>query len=141
MELHPYLQQEEFVNWHSEKGIQITQFSPCGNLNPFYRDVSWAKEEARAVSPLVDHPTLLGVEQKHGRSPIQVSLAWGIRGGRSVIPKSTIGWQIRENIGAEGIVLDDEDLETIRAMDQKARFNDPRPDFGYDLYVGLEGKS
>lgn len=141
MELHPYLQQHEFVDWHDDRGIRITQFSPCGNLNTFYRDVSWAKEEARAMGRLVDHPTLLGMAQKHGRSPIQLALAWGVRGGRSVIPKSTIGWQIRENIEAEEIALDDEDLAAIRAMDQGARFNDPSADFGYDLYVGLEGKS
>lgn len=141
MELHPYLQQQEFVNWHNDRGIRITQFSPCGNLNTFYRDVSWAKEETRAVDRLVDHPTLLRVAQKHDRSPVQEALAWGIRGGRSVIPKSTIGWQIRENIDAESIMLDDEDMAAIRTMDQKVRFNDPSPDFGYNLYIGLEGKS
>ncbi|KAI1144485.1 NADP-dependent oxidoreductase domain-containing protein [Hypoxylon sp. FL0543] len=29
-ELHPYLQKKDFVEWHAEKSIQITQFSPCG---------------------------------------------------------------------------------------------------------------
>ncbi|KAI1260615.1 Aldo/keto reductase [Xylariaceae sp. FL1019] len=139
MELHPYLQQADFVQWHHEIGICITQFSPCGNLNTFYRDVSWAKDVAN-MGRLIDHPTLLNIAEKHKRSPIQIALAWAIQDGRSVIPKSTIEWQIRENAEAETIVLDPEDLEAIGQMDQQARFNDPSTDFGYELYVGLEGK-
>ena len=56
-----------------------------------------------------------------------------------MIPKSTIEWQIRENIEADQIVLDENDLREIEKMDQKARFNDPSADFGYKLYVGLDG--
>ncbi len=28
VELHPYLQQKEFMAWHKEKGIHVTQYSP-----------------------------------------------------------------------------------------------------------------
>lgn len=136
--MHPYLQQQEFVDWHKAKGIHIIQFSPCGNLNPFYRDVSWAKDVAQ-MTRLIDHPILLEVAKKHGKSPIQIALAWAIVNGRSVIPKSTIEWQIQENAAADSIELDDEDLAAIRKMDQKARFNDPSADFGYKLYIGLDG--
>ncbi|KAI1413720.1 Aldo/keto reductase [Hypoxylon sp. FL1857] len=137
-ELHPYLQQKDFVDWHAENDIRIIQFSPCGNLNQFYRDVGWAKDIAK-MTRLIDHPTLLKVAQKHDRSPVQIALAWGIQSGRCVIPKSTIEWQIRENLEAEKITLDEEDMEAIATMDQKARFNDPSSDFGYKLYVGLDG--
>ena len=137
-ELHPYLQQKDFVNWHAEKGIRIIQFSPCGNLNTFYRDVSWAKDVAQ-MTRLIDHPILLEVAKKHGKSPIQIALAWGVGNGRCVIPKSTIEWQILENVEAEKIELDADDLKKIEGMDQKARFNDPSADFGYKLYVGLDG--
>lgn len=137
-ELHPYLQQKDFVDWHAEQGIHIIQFSPCGNLNPFYRDVSWAKGVAQ-MTRLVDHPILVEVARKHGKTPIQIALAWGISNGRCVIPKSTIEWQIRDNADAENIELDVEDMAKIEQMDRKARFNDPSPDFGYKLYVGLDG--
>ena len=88
---------------------------------------------------LIDHPILLEVAKKHGKSPIQIALAWGVSNGRCVIPKSTIEWQIKENADAENIKLDAEDLAQIAKMDCKARFNDPSPDFGYKLYIGLDG--
>ncbi|KAJ3542869.1 hypothetical protein NM208_g3872 [Fusarium decemcellulare] len=138
MELHPYLQQQDFVDWNAKQGIKIIQFSPCGNLNTFYRDVSWAKEVAN-MTRLIEHPTLLQIAAKHSKSAVQVALAWGIQSGRCVIPKSTIEWQIRENAAAEEIVLDEEDLQAIAGMDQKARFNDPSVNFWYKLYVGLDG--
>lgn len=137
--MHPYLQQKPFADWHAARGIGIIQFSPSGNLNAFYRDVSWGKPEAAQIQRLIDHPTLLSIAKKHGKSPIQVSLAWGVAGGGCVIPKSTIEWQIRENIEAERIALDEEDLARIAEMDRKTRFNDPSPLFGYNLYRGLDG--
>ncbi|KAF2095719.1 Aldo/keto reductase [Rhizodiscina lignyota] len=137
MELHPYLQQRDFVNWHKLKGIHLIQFSPCGNLNDFYREVSWGKEIAK-MARLVDHSTLLETAKRHQKSPIQVALAWGVANGRSVIPKSTIEWQIKQNLEAD-FELSDEDMDAIASMDKKARFNDPSADFGYKLYVGLEG--
>lgn len=136
--MHPYLQQKEFANWHESKGIKIIQFSPCGNLNTFYRDVSWAKDIAKTTR-LIDHPVLLEIARKHAKSPIQIALAWGVANGRCVIPKSTVEWQIRENAEVDSIALDHEDLERIATMDQKARFNDPSADFGYKLYAGLDG--
>lgn len=137
MELHPYLQQKDFVDWHKGKGIHIIQFSPCGNLNPFYREVSWSKEISQMIR-LIDHPVLLEIGKKHQKSPIQISLAWGIQNGRCLIPKSTIEWQIRENLESD-FSLDEQDLTEIATLDQKARFNDPSVNFGYQLYIGLDG--
>lgn len=36
LELHPWLQQKEFIEFHREKGIHITQYSPFGNQNEIY---------------------------------------------------------------------------------------------------------
>lgn len=132
MEMHPYLQQADFAAWHRENGIHIIQFSPCGNLNQFYRG-----KEISHMPRLIDHPTLKRTAQKHGKSPIQVALAWVISNGRSVIPKSTVDWQIKENLEAD-FDLHEEDMESIAKMDRKARFNDPSRDFGYKLYAGLD---
>lgn len=137
MELHPYLQQPEFTAWHRRHGIQIIQFSPCGNMNDFYREVSWGKGVAQ-MTRLIEHPDLARVAAKQGKSSVQTALAWAVSQGRAVIPKTTIEWQLRENLEAE-FELDEEDCRIIATMDRKARFNDPSPDFGYQLYVGLDG--
>jgi alcohol dehydrogenase (NADP+) len=36
LELHPWLQQKEFVKFNQSKGIHITQYSPFGNQNEIY---------------------------------------------------------------------------------------------------------
>lgn len=36
VEIHPWLQQTEFAEWHAGKGIHMTQYSPFGNLNQTY---------------------------------------------------------------------------------------------------------
>lgn len=87
---------------------------------------------------VIDQPLLQELGRKYGKSAVQIVLAWGINSGRSVIPKSTIDWQIKENVEAD-FALDPEDIQAIGALDIKARFNDPSLDYGWRLYSDLEG--
>ncbi|KAI9729552.1 MAG: hypothetical protein M1834_006748 [Cirrosporium novae-zelandiae] len=137
MELHPYLQQPQFTTWHQSLGIHTTQFSPLGNQNSFYRQVSWSKHYSN-ISRIIDHPLLHDIGRKYGKSAVQVTLAWGVNKGRSVIPKSIIGWQIRENLDAD-FELEEGDLVRIGDLDRKLRFNDPSGDYRWRLYSDLEG--
>ena len=66
------------------------------------------------------------------------ALAWGVNSGRSVIPKSVIDWQIKENLEAD-FELEQDDMKTIESLDIKARFNDPSLDYRWRLYSDLEG--
>ncbi|GKT65066.1 aldehyde reductase [Colletotrichum tofieldiae] len=137
MELHPYLQQRAFADWQRAHGIHMTHFSPLGNQNSFYREVSWSKRQSH-MRRIIDHPVLAEVGKKHNKTPVQVALAWGVNSGRSVIPKSVIEWQIRENLESD-FVLDGEDMDRIATMDLKARFNDPSEEYRWPLYSGLDG--
>ncbi|KAI8242190.1 hypothetical protein K4K57_010773 [Colletotrichum sp. SAR 10_99] len=137
MELHPYLQQREFVEWQRANGIHMIHFSPLGNENSFYREVSWSKKESH-MHRLIEHPVLAEVAKKHGKTPVQVALAWGVNSGRSVIPKSVIEWQIKENLKSD-FALDGEDMDKIATMDLKARFNVPSEEYRWPLYKGLDG--
>ncbi|KXH68800.1 aldehyde reductase [Colletotrichum salicis] len=137
MELHPYLQQQSFVDWQRANGTHMTHFSPLGNQNSFYREVSWSKE-ASHMARVIDHPTLAEIAEKHDKTPVQVALAWGVNSGRSVIPKSVIEWQIKENLESD-FLLDGEDMEKIAKMDLKARFNVPSEEYRWQLYKGLDG--
>lgn len=137
MEVHPYLQQKSFNDWLRSKGIHVIQFSPLGNMNDFYRNTGWSKEISHMIR-VIDQPLLKELGHKYGKSAVQIVLAWGVNNGRSVIPKSTIDWQIRENVEAD-FRLDAEDMKAIETLDVKARFNDPSLDYQWRLYSDLDG--
>ncbi|KAI5927256.1 putative aldehyde reductase [Camillea tinctor] len=137
MEVHPYLQQKSFNQWLRSQGIHVIQFSPLGNMNDFYRNTGWSKDVSH-TKRIIDQPILQEIGRKYGKSTVQVALAWGVNSGRSVIPKSTIDWQIKENVEAD-FELDPEDMTKIETLDIKARFNDPSFDYQWRLYSDLEG--
>lgn len=137
MEVHPYLQQKSFNQWLRSKGIHVIQFSPLGNMNDFYRSTGWSKEISHMMR-VIDQPLLKDLGRKYGKSAVQIVLAWGVSNGRSVIPKSTIDWQIQENVEAD-FKLDAEDMKAIETLDIRARFNDPSLDYQWRLYSDLEG--
>lgn len=87
---------------------------------------------------VIDQPILKEIGEKHGKTPVQVVLAWGINNGRSVIPKSVVDWQIEQNLEAD-FELHPEDMAHIATLDAKARFNDPSLDYEWRLYSDLEG--
>jgi alcohol dehydrogenase (NADP+) len=137
MEVHPYLQQKSFNHWLQSQGIHVVQFSPLGNMNDFYRNTGWSKDISH-MKRVIDQPLLQNIAAKYNKTAVQVVLAWGISSGRSVIPKSTIDWQIRENVAGD-FELEKNDMDTIARLDAKARFNDPSLDYQWRLYSDLEG--
>ncbi|KAL4804492.1 Aldo/keto reductase [Aspergillus unguis] len=137
MEVHPFLSQKSFTAWHKEQGIHVQQFSPLGNQNSFYRDVYWSNGRANR-GRLLDEPVLAEIGDKYGKSPAQVALAWGVNHGRSVIPKSTIPWQIEQNVQSD-FVLERGDMEKIDALNADLRFNTPDEAYRWPLYKGLDG--
>lgn len=132
LECHPYLQQRAFTQWHRERGIHITHYSPFGNQNEIY-------DSGKGIGKLMDDAVLVEIGKKHGKSGAQVALAWGIAQGHSVIPKSKTEARIVHNLGGD-FELDKEDLERIEGIDKKMRFNDPSKNFGWEFYADLDGK-
>lgn len=68
-----------------------------------------------------------------------VYIAWGIKQGHSVIPKSQTPERIRANLEGD-FELEDDDMKRIAAMDKKIRFCDDSKAFGREFFVGLDGK-
>lgn len=139
MELHPWLQQKGFCDYHQSKGIHVTQYSPLGNQNPIYRQDNGAGADTGATVRLIDDPALVTVGDKYQKTGAQVALAWGIAHGRSVLPKSKTLSRIAEN-GQADFSLDQEDVSGIDQMDKKLRFGDPSKVFGANLLSDLDGK-
>ncbi|KAL8667433.1 MAG: hypothetical protein Q9202_000649 [Teloschistes flavicans] len=132
IEVHPYLQQLDACEWFRGKGIHVQQYSPFGNQNEIY-------SKGQNMGKLIDDPTLVEIGKKHNKNGAQVALAWGIAQGHSVLPKSKTPSRIRDNLAGD-FRLDEEDLEKLRKVDKKMRFNDPSGNFGFKFYVGEDGK-
>jgi 2,5-diketo-D-gluconate reductase A len=118
IELHPYFQQIELQRLHRQHGILTQAWAPIGGIT-FYRP-------GYARSAMED-PVIGAIARKHGKSPAQVMLRWGVQEGRSVIPKSVKAARIAENFDVFDFELSAEDLSAIDALDTGTR-GGPDPD-------------
>ncbi|KAL8788498.1 MAG: hypothetical protein Q9195_007275 [Heterodermia aff. obscurata] len=136
-ELHPYLQQNEWVQVHRDHGINVTAYSPFGNTNPTYTPPGDSDEEPPL---LLENSVVTNIALVRGCTPAQVVLAWGIHRGTSVIPKSSHAGRIEENFGSLRCTLQKSDFEEITAIGEKyvKRYNNPAKGWGVDLYEGLD---
>ncbi|KAL4784340.1 NADP-dependent oxidoreductase domain-containing protein [Aspergillus varians] len=133
LEGHPWLQQSSFAEWHQKNNIHVTHYSPFGNQNEIY-------SQDGKIGRLIEDPVLVEIGKKYGKSAAQIALAWGITEGYSVLPKSKTPERIQANFQGD-FKLRDEDVQRIRGIDRKLRFNDSSADFGYDLFRDLDGKA
>jgi Aldo/keto reductases, related to diketogulonate reductase len=118
IELHPYLQQQATLDFCKEHGILVTAYSPLGS-----GDRPTAMKKANEPT-LLDNPVVLQVAAKHGATPAQVLLAWGLTRKTVVIPKSVNPERLRQNLAAAEVLLDDRDMAAIAALDRGYRFVD-----------------
>ncbi|KAL9009065.1 MAG: hypothetical protein Q9173_005873 [Seirophora scorigena] len=132
LEVHPYLQQLEACEWFKSKGIHVQHYSPFGNQNEIY-------SKGQGMGKLIDDPTLVEIGKKYGKNGAQVALAWGIAQGHSVLPKSKTTSRIKDNLDGD-FRLEKADLDRIRSVDKQLRFNDPSANFGFNFYIGEDGK-
>ena len=131
LESHPYLQQQAFLDWHKEQGIEVTAYSPFGNQNTFY-------DSGTKIQRLIEHPTMVKIAKKHGCGTNHIALAWGIKRGTSVVVKSVNDDRIKSNFECLNVRLDNEDMEEIAKMNGPYRFN--LPNWGPTFFEGLEGE-
>ena len=118
IEVHPYFQQPAVQAANAEHGILTQAWSPIGGIT-FYRD-------GQHTSTLQD-PIIGGIATRHGKTPAQVMLRWGVQQGRSVIPKSTKPHRIAENLEVFDFELSVEELAAIDGLDTDRR-GGPEPE-------------
>jgi 2,5-diketo-D-gluconate reductase A len=64
----------------------------------------------------LDHPTVVGIAERLGRTPAQVIIRWHLQHGVVVIPKSVDPERIRSNADVAGFGLGAEDMRAIDAL-------------------------
>ncbi len=107
VELSPYLQNRKVVDWAREHGIHITS----------YMTLAYGKALKDGV--------IARIAAKHNATPAQVILAWAMGEGYAVIPSSTKRENLASNLKALDLKLDDEDRQTIAALDCNDRLVSP----------------
>ena len=116
IELHPYLQQPDMMSFCWDEEILLTAYSPLGSPD---RPPGLKKTDEPV---LLEDPVISAIADRHGVSPAQVLIAWGIQRETAVIPKSVNRERMKENLAAAAIVLSPEDLAEIAGLDRNRRY-------------------
>ncbi len=118
VELHPYLQQDDLLEYCKENGIHVTAYSPLGSTDR--PDALKADDEPS----LLENETIRKIAAKHNATPAQVLIRWHVERETSVIPKSTNAGRIRENLQSTEFSLDEGDMNQIESLDKHFRYID-----------------
>ncbi len=118
VEMHPYLQQPELLEWCNTNDVFVTGYAPLGSGDR--PDRLRSDEEVM----LLKDPTLAAIAARAGITAAQVLLRWALQRGTSVIPKSVNPERLRENLASAEVVLTEQDLRELAALDRGRRYID-----------------
>ena len=116
VESHPYLQQQELLDFCQAQGIHLTAYSPLGS--PDRPEALKAADEPS----LLQNPVVQEVAAQKGCSTGQLLISWALHRDISVIPKSVNPKRITENFEAQSIELDTSDIEKINSLEKGFRY-------------------
>lgn len=103
VEFNPFLHQRELLDYCRARDIQLEAYGPL------------------VRGHRMDHPVVERTARKHGRTPAQVLIRWGIQHELVTIPKSARPGRIRENADVFGFALDAQDMAALDALDEGYR--------------------
>ena len=128
IECHPFLPNTALVDFCLENDIMPAAYSPLGSQN----QVPSTGEKVRT------NKTLNEVAERSGFDLAQVLLAWGLRRGYVVLPKSSTPKRIESNW--EIPELSQADFEAVQSVAEgrHTRFVNMRDTFGYDVWADEE---
>jgi 2,5-diketo-D-gluconate reductase B len=107
VELHPFLQQPGLVGYARKSGIHLTAYMPL------------------AYGKVMQDPSLQSIATALGVSPAQVSLAWLMKEGFTVIPSSTRRSNQEANFAALRLELSERESAAIRRLNRNERMVSP----------------
>ena len=116
IELHPFFIQRELRDANKRLGIVTQSWSPIGGV---YSRKSVAGKTG--VKNPLEHPVIVKLAAKYGKTPAQVVLRWHIDHGLSAIPKSVRPERIAENINVFDFALAKDEIKAIDALDTGVR--------------------
>ncbi|KAK0124072.1 NAD(P)H-dependent D-xylose reductase (XR) [Cadophora gregata] len=121
IEHHPYLVQPTLLALAKEQGIAVTAYSSFGPQS--FIELEWQK--AKDTPVLFEHPVVVKIAEKVGKTPAQVLLRWATQRGLAVIPKSNDPKRLQQNLEVTEFDIAEEDIKAISGLDRHLRFNNP----------------
>lgn len=116
VELHPYLHQNELLEFCKNNQIALTAYSPLGSSDR-------TKEMKAENEPsLLDNDVVKKIAEKRDATVAQVLIKWSVERRTAVIPKSTNPGRIKENLASEKLALTQEDHEALKTLDKHFRY-------------------
>ncbi|WP_371226845.1 2,5-didehydrogluconate reductase DkgB [Pseudomonas sp. QE6] len=107
VELHPYLQNRKVAEFARSQGIHLTSYMTLG------------------YGKVLNDPVIGEIAGRHGATPAQVTLAWAMQLGYSVIPSSTRRENLESNLRSVDLRLTDADMAAIAALERNERITSP----------------
>lgn len=119
IESHPQLTQERLIRLAKSYGMAVTAFSPLASLS--YVSLGMAGEDDSLLS--VD--VIQQAADRLGKTAAQVLLRWGVQRDTAIIPKTSSAERLQENLAIFDFELSKEEMESISALNENRRYNDP----------------
>uniref|UniRef100_A0A1A9W749 NADP-dependent oxidoreductase domain-containing protein n=1 Tax=Glossina brevipalpis TaxID=37001 RepID=A0A1A9W749_9MUSC len=114
IEAHPYLMQNDLIDFCKCNDICITAYSPLGSpARP------WAGKDTQNV--LLKNSTVLDIARKHKKNAAQILLRYQIQLGHAVIPKSGTSKNIHNNFDIFNFELCPEDMQNLDSLNYGMR--------------------
>jgi len=100
VEFHPFLFQEELLQFCNNNSIHLEAYSPLTRGNK------------------LNHPALRGLEHKYSKTSAQILIRWSLQHNVVVIPKSTHENRIKENCQVFDFRLEEKDMMLLDSLNE-----------------------
>lgn len=104
VEYHPWLTQENLLDYCKNEGIQMEAWGPLSR------------------GEILDEKTIAQISARYQKTPTQITLRWALQNGVVVIPKSVKEKRIKENAGLFDFEISEEDMQTITRLNKNKRW-------------------
>ena len=115
IESHPYLNNQELIDFCHGKGMAVEVWSPLGGTG----------------GNLMEDAALRELAAKYGKTPAQIILRWDIQRNVIVIPKSTHQERIISNQEIFDFELPEEDMALINSLNRNQRVGSDPDNFNF----------
>ncbi|MFA6916625.1 MAG: aldo/keto reductase [Parachlamydiales bacterium] len=103
IEMHPFLQEKELVDYCQKIGVIVTAYRPI------------------AKGIISENDTLLEIGERYHKTPVQVALRWFYQKGVVTIPKAGSENHLLENISIFDFELSESDMKSISGLETGMR--------------------